>query len=82
MAKDLNNMIEILDGDFSNIENLLTEGKTILAAVEIGEYVSSSLNKGFSDHFNANMELKEKKENIGICGCGKPANALIYIWRN
>ncbi len=82
MAKDINNAVEIYNGDFSQFKELLSEGKTILAAIEKGERVTSSLEKGFSDHFNAKMELKEDKENAGICGCGKPANALVYYWRD
>lgn len=82
MAKDINNAVEILNGDFSNVEQLLSEGKTILVAVEMGQFVTESLKKGKSEHFNANIELKEKKENAGVCACGKPANALVYFWRD
>lgn len=81
MAKDLNNVVEINDGKFDKVDELLKEGKTILAAMELGPFASESLKKGFSDHFNAKIELKEMKENAGVCGCGKTANALVYLWR-
>ncbi|AGR41139.1 hypothetical protein [Spiroplasma taiwanense] len=84
MSKNLDNVIEILDFtkyDFDEIKQFLNEGKTIKIALELGENVKRSLTKGYSDHFDANIELIEEKENCGVCGCGKPANALFYFYK-
>ncbi|AOG60892.1 hypothetical protein SHELI_v1c09430 [Spiroplasma helicoides] len=81
MALDKNNAVEITNGDFQAISNLLSEGKTVLAALELGPKVQESLKNGkMSDDF-AFIELKEKKENAGTCACGKDANVLVYLWR-
>ncbi|AUB31144.1 hypothetical protein [Spiroplasma floricola] len=84
MSKNLNNVFEISDMskfELKDIKEILDKGQTILMALEKGEHVSNSLAKGFSDYLNAYIELKEEKENCGICGCGKPANILVYIWK-
>ncbi|AUM62331.1 hypothetical protein [Spiroplasma monobiae] len=84
MSKNLNNTIEILDMSkysLDDLEKLLKEQKTIILALEKGEHVSNSLNLGYSEYLKANIELKEISENCGTCGCGKPANILVYVWR-
>ncbi|AKX34513.1 hypothetical protein SLITO_v1c08990 [Spiroplasma litorale] len=81
MSLDKNNAVEVSNGDFELINKLLSEGKTVLASVEYGKKVEESLKRGkMSDDF-ANIELKEKKDNCGKCGCGKTANTLVYLWR-
>ncbi|KAF5276150.1 hypothetical protein FQR65_LT16468 [Abscondita terminalis] len=72
MAKDLNNLVEVLDltkHSIEEIHGLLNEGKTLLVALENGEHVQKSLENGFSGYLQANVELKEQKENCGVCGC-------------
>ncbi|AOG60285.1 hypothetical protein SHELI_v1c03300 [Spiroplasma helicoides] len=83
MAKDFNTNISFTKGnEIEKIIKALDEGKTIIWAVEYGEKVRDSLAKGKIEFLgNANCELKELKEDCGTCGCGKPANALIYVWR-
>ncbi|QHX36329.1 hypothetical protein [Spiroplasma sp. BIUS-1] len=84
MSKDLNNVVEVLDMtkvEIQEIQNMLEEGKTLLIALENGEHVANSLKEGYSNFLGANIELKEEKENCGVCGCGKPANILAYAWK-
>ncbi|WP_338985241.1 hypothetical protein [Spiroplasma endosymbiont of Diplazon laetatorius] len=84
MAKDLNNLVEVLDMtkyELEDLNTILDEGKTILIALEKGEHVTNSLNEGYSHYLKANVELKEEKENCGVCGCGQPADILVYAWR-
>ncbi|ASP28762.1 hypothetical protein SCORR_v1c09900 [Spiroplasma corruscae] len=81
MGLDKSNAVKVTNGDFNTISNLLNEGKTVLAALELGPKVQESLKKGkMSDDF-ALIELKEKKEHAGTCACGKDANVLVYLWR-
>ncbi|WP_338983024.1 hypothetical protein [Spiroplasma endosymbiont of Othius punctulatus] len=85
MPKDTKNFIYISDLDDKsreNINKLLQDKKTLVMALEVGDNVKKSLDKGFSDFLNANMELKEYKDNIGVCSCGEPNNALIYLWKD
>lgn len=85
MAKDAINFIntlELEDKSKENINKLLSEGKTLVLPIEIGKFVAKSLEAGFSEYYNANIELKEMKDNIGLCGCGNPNNALIWAWRD
>ncbi|AGR42093.1 hypothetical protein [Spiroplasma diminutum] len=81
---NLNNTVEILDMTkytLDEITELLNEGKTLIMALEKGEHVNASLNESFSKYLNANIKLKEEKENCGTCGCGQPANILVYVWK-
>lgn len=81
MSFDLNNTVEITNGDFQEIDKQLSAGKTVIAAVHKGELVTQSLKNGeMSDGF-AKVKLKESKANCGTCGCQKPADTLVYLWR-
>lgn len=82
MAKDIKNSILIDDGSVNLVFPALELGKTVRLTVEKGEGVTKSLASGYSDHFKANVELLEdNKPGCGTCGCGKPANAIIVLWR-
>ncbi|AHI52606.1 hypothetical protein [Spiroplasma culicicola] len=85
MPKDLNNLVEIREingGDFSPIVSALDSGKTLLWAVKRGDLVNQALAEGRVELLNANCELKEEAANCGTCGCGEPADALVYLWRD
>ncbi|WP_106078992.1 hypothetical protein [Mesoplasma coleopterae] len=84
MKNNADKVIEVLDMTKINIEEVndkLNKGYTILMAFEKGKNVTKSIQDGWSEYLNAKVELKEEKENCGICGCGKPANILVYVWR-
>ncbi|ASZ09340.1 hypothetical protein CK556_03220 [Mesoplasma chauliocola] len=84
MAKNLNKLIEVLDmsnADMQYLDQKLNEGYTILVAAEKGKAVEKSLEDKWTNFLNANVELKEERSGCGICGCGKPANVLLYMWR-
>ncbi|QGS52390.1 hypothetical protein [Spiroplasma tabanidicola] len=81
MSLDKNNYVHVTNGDFKEIDKILNEGKTVLAALECGEKLKASLEEGKMSNGFANVELKEYKDNCGTCGCGKPANCLVYLWR-
>ncbi|WP_027063172.1 hypothetical protein [Mesoplasma seiffertii] len=84
MAKNIENVYEIQDLskiEISEINNLLDSDKTLLLALRKGVHVEQSLKEGYSQYLKANVELKEAKPNCGTCGCGEPADILVYAWR-
>ncbi|AGR41169.1 hypothetical protein [Spiroplasma taiwanense] len=81
MALDLNNLVEINNGDFNEISQQLNNGKTVLAALEKGPLLEEALKTGKMNDGFANIKFKEEKDNCGVCGCGKPANTLVYLYR-
>ncbi len=81
MALDLNNLVEITNGDFGEIDNQLKQGKTVLAALQKGELLTQALSKGEMNDGFAKIKFKETKQNCGTCGCQKPADTLVYLWR-
>lgn len=77
----IENIIRITDGDMSKIGELLDNNSVVEVALENGEHVAKSLEAGFSEHFNAKIELIEEGENLGTCGCGKPADIIVRLSR-
>lgn len=83
MAKDLNNVVEFnRDSSKDKIEDLLNEGKTILFYANKGPILEASLKKGYADYFQANIELISEGNYQGVCGCGKPNNVKLYLWKD
>ncbi|QBQ07449.1 hypothetical protein SGLAD_v1c02500 [Spiroplasma gladiatoris] len=85
MAKNLNDLVEIKnlkELDIAQIVNALDEGKTVLWSVHKGEMVDKAIAEGRIELFDANCELKSTIEDGSYCGCGKPSNAQLIIWRD
>lgn len=85
MAKDINNPVEFLDLrnlDGHYVDQLLSEGKTLIFAYRKGMMVKGWIKKGYNKWIKANIEVKEERENCGTCYCKKPANVLVYVWRD
>lgn len=72
--------ILIVNGDLESMHKALDENKVVLAAVELGDAAQKSIDAGFSDHFNANVKLKQELKDA-ICFCKKPGTHLVYFWR-
>ncbi|KAJ3616963.1 hypothetical protein Zmor_008911 [Zophobas morio] len=77
MAKDLENAVKITDGNMQAVIDALNEGKTVICAVEKGPMIQKTLETGYSDYMKAHYELLEEGGEYGVCGCGKPADALV-----
>lgn len=83
MAKNLNDVITINHNMTKDeIDNLLEQGKTLLLTGNKGEMVTASLAKGYSDYFEANIELAAEGWYQGVCSCGQPNNIKLYLWRD
>ncbi|AKU79376.1 hypothetical protein [Spiroplasma turonicum] len=81
MGFNLNNTVEVTDGNFDLITKYLEEGKTVIASLQKGEKLTESLQTGDMLNGFAKIKLKESKENCGVCACGKTADTLVYLWR-
>ncbi|WP_338982530.1 hypothetical protein [Spiroplasma endosymbiont of Eupeodes luniger] len=81
MPKNLENVVEIFDGNIDLVTSALSEGKTIIMAVNKGPLANKSIETGYSEFFDAQVDFKEDKENAGTCACGEPADCLVYMWR-
>ncbi len=83
MAKNLNDVIAINQNMTKDeIDNLLNQGKTLLLTENKGEMVKTSLAKGYSDYFAANIEVASEGLYQGVCSCGEPNNIKLYLWRD
>lgn len=83
MAKNLNDIIEVNhDASKDEIDGLLNEGRTLLLLAHKGSIVKASLKKGYSDYFKASIEVVSEGNYQGVCGCGKPNNIKLYLWRD
>ncbi|AGM25995.1 hypothetical protein SSYRP_v1c04020 [Spiroplasma syrphidicola EA-1] len=81
MAKNLDNLTVISNGDMTKVFNELELGKTVLLSIEKGPLAAQSIAEGYSEFFKAKMELAAEGAYEGLCGCGKPADAKVYLWR-
>lgn len=85
MAKNIENTIVFLDLrniDGKEVDKLLSEGKTLVFAYRKGLFVKGWIKKGYNRWIKANIEVKQEGENLGTCYCKKPANVLVYVWRD
>ena len=80
--KDLNNVVKVYDGNMEAFMNALNEGKTVEVALEKGPKMTKTLETGFSEYMNAHFEVIKEGENLGTCGCGKPADTICLAWRD
>lgn len=70
----------IINGDFELLKKSLDENKVVLAAIEMGENISKSVEDNWSDFLQAHAQLKGPI-NHGVCFCNKPATHLVFFWK-
>ncbi|QEH61355.1 hypothetical protein SCHIN_v1c01570 [Spiroplasma chinense] len=83
--KDAKNAIVFSDltkHEWSEYLDALSQGKTLLMSFENGEKMKNSIEKGYIDALQANLEIVEEGSNLGVCGCGKTANTKALVWRD
>ncbi|WP_031542358.1 hypothetical protein [Mesoplasma photuris] len=71
----------ITDGNMELAFKLLDKGEIVELAAFAGPEVEKTIKNKFSGYLNANAEVIERGENLGVCGCGEPANVILKIWR-
>lgn len=83
MPKDLNNLFYSTHG-VSELEfrKTLDEWKTVASVVQLGEFFSDWLKKGYSNYFDAYVELSDEKTiDQKWSGCENITDSIVYFWK-